>query len=77
MKATSAPIRVQQCREELQIGETLMSAILRAMFPDRQVINGRVRPVRRVVKQDVIDFMRKNPTFSQTEVYRKKEVATS
>jgi hypothetical protein len=57
----------------LGIGGTRMSAILRAMFPDRE----QGERVTAVAPADVTKFLRDHPTFSTTTIYPRKEKVAS
>jgi len=65
MAKSEHPISAVQCRKELGIGRTMMSAIKRKM--------GLPLHARRVVKSDVARFMRENLGFKITDVYVPKE----
>lgn len=63
---SSEPIRVKQCRVEMGLSQTMMSALLRAMFPDHR---GRIQWIK---KSDVQKFLTDHPGFKITDVYPKK-----
>lgn len=63
------PTRIGDCRAQLGLSPTMMSAIVRAMHPDLE----RGRRINWIAPADVQKFLRDNPTFRQADVYVKKK----